>query len=229
LQAKMASAESKGYDERSLESGLSYIGLELENGERKIAKFWAAYENVRNPQQATVNYPEKYTLRSEEDRRKDADQLEKLMPAIPSLTFRKEVSKQIVDLTLGVRVSRETLDKINQEIDKAKQIDTDWQAIASDVQNGLVSNDTASQARGYPTGEAEKAAKDHADRLKRIQEAQTPPSENQPASPAARGLADQGGNGDGKKEKEPSREAATSDTGKRGVRGAGQSPPQPEG
>jgi hypothetical protein len=229
LQAKMASAESKGFDERSLESGLSYIGLELENGERKIAKFWAAYENTRNPQQATVNYPEKYTLRSEEDRRKDADQLEKLMPSIPSITFRKEVSKQIVDLTLGVRVSRETLDKINKEIDGAKQIDTDWQAIASDVQNGLVSNDTASQARGYPAGEAVKAAKDHADRLKRIQEAQTSPSENQPASPAARGLADQGGNGDGKKEKEPSREAATSDTGKRGVRGAGQSPPQPEG
>src|SRR5690606_27729392 len=39
------SAESKDMDNRGLEAGLSYIGLVMENGERQIAEFWAAYEN----------------------------------------------------------------------------------------------------------------------------------------------------------------------------------------
>ncbi|MEA1999531.1 MAG: hypothetical protein U9N61_09480, partial [Euryarchaeota archaeon] len=43
LAPKMASAESKDYDERGLEAGLSAIGLELEQGERLIAQYWTMY------------------------------------------------------------------------------------------------------------------------------------------------------------------------------------------
>jgi hypothetical protein len=55
--------------------------------------------------------------------------------------------------------------------------------------NGLVSAELASQIRGYPKGEVEKAKNDHAERLARIQLAQI--------SPAARGnpLADPNPNG----------------------------------
>ena len=45
-------------DNQGLEAGLSYIGLVLESAERRIAEFWAAYEDeleglpARSPQGA---------------------------------------------------------------------------------------------------------------------------------------------------------------------------------
>ena len=42
------SAEAKDMDNQGLEAGLSFIGLILENSERKIAEHWASYEE-KNP------------------------------------------------------------------------------------------------------------------------------------------------------------------------------------
>ena len=66
-----ASAESKKMDMGGLEAGLSYIGLELEYGERQIQEIWSMYENSKNI--ATINYPERYDLRSDADRREEAE------------------------------------------------------------------------------------------------------------------------------------------------------------
>src|SRR5690606_20232795 len=58
------SAESKQMDPAGLEAGLSFIGLVLENGERKIASHWASYENSKP---ATIKYPDRYSLKTDAD------------------------------------------------------------------------------------------------------------------------------------------------------------------
>jgi hypothetical protein len=205
LTPRQASAESKGLDNQGLEAGLSYIGLELEHGERKIAYFWALYEG-KGP--ATVIYPTQYSLLTDADRREIAKDLNELMPQVNSLTFRKEVAKQIVLIVLGTKVSTETLKAMLTEIDESPVIVSDPKAVEIDVKSGLVSLDTASRARGYPKGEVEKAAKDHAERLARIAKSQ---AEAKGASdPGARGVSDLSANANaGKEEKAASQKDQT--------------------
>lgn len=176
------SAESKQFDEHSLESGLSYIGLELENGERKIAKIWQLYEGSGNP--ATINYPNNYTLESTETRIARAEKLETLMLKIPSKTYQKAIAKRIATITVGTSISNEDMDAINDEIDQAQALTSSANEIKTDVELGLVSNELASELRGYPKGEVEKAKKDHEERIKRIAIAQ------HESAGAARGTSD---------------------------------------
>lgn len=157
-------------DEKGLEAGLSYIGMELERMEREIANIWAEYEESAP---AVVKYPKKYSLRSDEDRLKEADSLNDLKESIPSDTFRREIDKQIATITLETRIPYDTLEKIKTEIDKAPVTITDHETIREDHKEGLVSDATASLALGYPEGESEQAKKDHADRAARIAEAQS--------------------------------------------------------
>ena len=179
-----ASAESKLLDNQGLEAGLSYIGLELERAEREVAKHWAAYESSKAI--AHVKYPDNYQLKTDKDRRQEASELEELKDGTPSVTYKKEVCKQIARVTLGPKVSLETMQKINEEIDSSVGVETSSQTIRNDVEAGLLSLETAAKMRGYPVGEVEKAKKDHAERLVRIQMAQTSKEDR----PAARGLPD---------------------------------------
>lgn len=170
MKSTHASAESKGMDDRSLEGGLSAIGLELQHGENQIAKIWAMYENS---EPAQVKYPETYTLIPETVRQKLITNLTELRDQTPSITFRKEVCKKIAKLTLENDVEDQVLDKIDSEIDKAGFITANADDIRNDVEAGLVDAVTASNARGY---DGEKvvplAQEEHANRLAMISEAQ---------------------------------------------------------
>lgn len=161
---------SAEYDTQTAEAGLQYIGMELERGERKIATFWAMYE-AEDP--ATISYPKNFTLLNEEDRRAHAEFLKGLLPNIPSITFQRELAKQIIEYTVGHRVDPALMKKMFAEIDKAAVVHGDPKVIASDLEQGLVGLDLASEVRGYPPGEVEKAKADHADRLSRIAISQT--------------------------------------------------------
>src|SRR5581483_5356811 len=188
---RMASADSKSEDQRTLETGLAAIGLELCFAEKRIAEIWADYEgNLSKGPVASVYYPEKYDLRSEDERRKDAEQLKKLRTAVPSKKFNIEVAKQIAESLLGNKVDYDLLQDIYKEIDDAKVITSDPEEILADVEWGLVDLKTASEARFYPDGSAEKAKQDHADRLARIAASQ---SEN--ATPNGGTNGDGGTNG----------------------------------
>jgi hypothetical protein len=200
LDSKLASAESKGFDERGLEAGLSYIGLELEHAERKIAELWALYEGSK---QATVNYPGSYSLRTDDDRRTEAKDLISFLGKIPSLTYQKRLAKQIVKILEGSRVSNEELDLINSEIESAPTIVSDYEQIAKDVEMGLVSAELASRLRLYPKGEAEKAKQEHAERLARISAAQGGGNINDSKQNPAQ---------DNKQEKAASRQTVSDDT-----------------
>lgn len=204
LTPRQASAESKSLDNTSLEAGLSYIGLEMEHAERKVAEYWSMYEGSST---ATVNYPSQYSLLNDQDRRAIANDLNGLMPRVNSQTFQREVAKQIASIVLSTKVSSQTLDKIHKEIDSAPVILGDPQIIEMDVQNGLVSTKTASLARGYPPGEAEEAEQDHTRRLARIAASQQSASNG---DAGARGVSDLSANPNaGKEEKTASQKDQT--------------------
>jgi len=84
--AVRASAESKVMDNQGLEAGLSYIGLLLESAERQLCEHWAAYEErvVSKREVATIKYPDRYSLKTDADRIKEATDLTKLMNSVPA-------------------------------------------------------------------------------------------------------------------------------------------------
>jgi len=186
LEPKFASADSKGMDDRSLESGLSSLGLILEHGERQVADIWSAY---RNAVSATIIYPRSYSLKSEAERRDEAKSDSELLAIVPSITYQKKIAMKIAKTMVGHLVSTDELDKINKEITDAKYISSDALSITQDLTNGLVSDATASLARGYDKTEVAQAKLDHAERIARIQKAQAP-ADSSLNNPGARGVQD---------------------------------------
>ncbi len=184
-QPQHASADSKQMDNQGLESGLSYIGLELEYLEREIAKVWAQYENS-DP--ATINYPEKYTLKSDAERIAQATALNEVKMAAPSLSAQKEIAKQIAHIMLVDKVPRETLEKIFAEIDAAEYVSSDPEMIQIASELGMVDAVTGSNALGFNGKKiVPLAQKEHAERLKVINDAQAAGKPD-----AARGVPDNG-------------------------------------
>jgi hypothetical protein len=194
--ATRASAESKALDNQGLEAGLSFIGLVLESAERKITDLWSAYEDsdYSRRQIAVIKYPDRYSLKDDAQRVEEAKKLSELIQETPSNTARKEMWKNLVAILLSGRVSVEKIDTINAEIDAAGFTTSDPDVIIAAVEAGLSGDETASLALGFAAGEVEKAKKDHADRIARIQAAQSPlttqPNKQEAGSQAARGLSD---------------------------------------
>lgn len=170
LEQRFASADSKKQDLSAQENGLVVIGAILEHGENRIAEIWAKYQDTES---AFIKYPEKYNLRTEEDVRSEVDSKIGWANKVPSKTYQRAIFKDVASLSIGNKVTDTELKTIHKEIDNAEVLITDYEILSSDLENGLVGNDTASQARGYPEGEVEKAKKDHAERIERIQQAQS--------------------------------------------------------
>ena len=148
--ANRATAESKSMDNQGLEAGLSYIGLVLEAAERQIAEFWAAYEE-RDPAKrdvATVKYPDRYSLKTDSDRITEAENLVKLMYAVPGQKVKRELAKNIVLALLGGKVSVGDIQAIFEEIDKAPYATSDPTTIIAAVEAGLCGEKTAAMALG---------------------------------------------------------------------------------
>lgn len=202
---KQSSVESKQLDNAGLESGLSFIGLELEKGERMIAEYWALYENSRI---ATVDYPTRYNLKSDEERRAEGEHYRKMIPIIPSPTYQKQVAKQLARALVGYKVTREDMEKIEKEIDTAEFIAADPEIIQRDVELGILAKKYASDVRLYPKDNISAANEEHATRLKVIQSSQTPKN-GQPTNPASRGNPDASG--------DPKNEARTEKEGSRNL------------
>jgi len=216
------SAESKQMDNQGLEAGLSYIGLVLESAERQIVEHWAAYEE-RTPskrQVATIKYPERYSLKTDADRIKEATDLTKLMNSVPGRKVKRELSKGIVQALLGGKISVDDLEAINKEIDSAHYTNSDPQTIILAAQAGLVGEKTGSMALGFDSEEYLAARQDHLDRVKRIAEAQG--IVKGASDPGARGLPDLSENSNaGADEKAASRNTDLQSTTASRVRGRG--------
>ena len=172
-------------DSKSKEEGLSFIGQELERGEREIAAVWGQYE--KSNLQAVIKYPNNYSLRTDGERFVEAEMLSAIAPSLPSRTAKRELTKSITRLLLENKVSPETMRTILVEIDTVENVVTDPNVLAMDYSNGVVSEELYSKLRGYPEGEVAKARIDHAERAARIVLAQTSASMQ---NPAARGVPD---------------------------------------
>lgn len=191
--AVRASAESKAMDNQGLEAGLSYIGLLLESAERQLCEHWAAYEEriVSKREVATIKYPDRYSLKTDADRIKEAQDLTKLMNSVPGRRVKRELSKGIVQALLGGKISVDDLEAINQEVDSAHYTNSDPLTIIQAVQAGLVGEKTGSMALGFDEDEYLQARQDHLERVKRIAEAQGLANGDKGAGdPAARGVPD---------------------------------------
>lgn len=226
------SADSKEFDNQGLEAGLSFIGLALENAERQIAQYWAAYEN-RNPRRrevATIKYPDRYSLKTDVDRVKEADSLRDLMSAVPGRTVKRELGKLIVSALLSGKVDLGTLQQIETEIDSADYTTSNPETIIRAVESGLCGEQVASVALGFDKDEYLKARKDHTARIKRVTESQSvgrgAASEASTVgsvdNPAARGVKDLAVDPHGAEaEKARSRSTDLQDTTKKRTRGRG--------
>jgi hypothetical protein len=217
--ATRASAESKQVDNQGLEAGLSYIGLVLENAERKIAEYWSAYEEKDESRRLvpTIKYPDRYSLKTDADRVKESSELSNLMQSVPGQTVKREIAKCIVQVLLGGKVPVSTIERINREVDETPYTTSDPTTIIKASEAGLVGERTASLALGFNDGEHLVARTDHAKRIARIAEAQKPAGD-----PAARGVNDLSADPDaGTKEKEVATDTTLQDTTKKNQRGLG--------
>jgi len=162
LDPNMASAASKEMDNAGLQNGLLAIGAALEQGDREVARLWAAYERS---QPSTIRYPEEWTMQSDAGRRADAQALCNLKDQIPSRTVQKEILKQAACKLIGHKVAPEVLDKGLSEIDAAQCLTTNIDDLKTEVELRIVSGETASRNRGYPAGEHKKALAEQAEQL----------------------------------------------------------------
>lgn len=215
LAPQRASGESKQFDQQGLEAGLSYIGLELETAENRVAAIWAEYQGS---EAAVVAYPDEYSMSSTEERLTEAEKLIKTLPQIPSLTYQKLVAKRIAFLILGRSATLEQVQMVSKEIDAAKIIAVDPKVLLEDLAAGLVAMETASAARGYPDGDVKIAKREHIERLAAIAIAQAPGGGA--GSDAARGVSKgpQDGSADDEKESSQSSDKQPAGAGK-AVRG----------
>ena len=222
--ASRQSGESKAMDNQGLEAGLSYLGLKLEAAERQIVEYWAAFEESvpRNRKIATIKYPDRYSLKSDEQRVDEATKLSKVITNTPSKMARKELWKTLVSKLLGGKVSPDRLEEIMVEIDQAKFTTSDPDLIIQAKDAGLVGEQLASIALGFPDDEYKQARKDHEARLKLIADQQGV-LDKAPIGAASRGVVDLDDDPkSGEKEKEASRDTTFQDSTKDRTRGPGQ-------
>ena len=205
---------------------MSYIGLVLESAERKIAEFWAAYEDrvVSRRKIATIKYPDRYSLKTDQDRIDEATALSKLMASVPGQTVKREISKSITQALLGGKVSVDTILKVNAEIDESVYTTSDPATILAAVEAGLCGEQTGSMALGFSKEEHVQAKKDHAERAARVAQAQASVNGNNAmgGDPAARGVPDLSANlNASRQEKQQGRDRTLHDSKRRRVRGRG--------
>jgi hypothetical protein len=164
VRALEQSGKSKEADRIGEEAGLAYLGSLLEAGEREIAKIWAMFEN-ENPEKTSVTYPRTYSLKTDEERQTEADNLRKLHSAVRSKTFQQIIDARIADILLRPITTPEELEKVTKEIEAQEYLNDDneqAEVIAKDVLGGLLSKDTGSKLRGYPEDEVAKATAERA-------------------------------------------------------------------
>lgn len=152
-------------------NGLAAIATTLARAERVLARFWADYEN--EPDDFTVKYPPDFQILSQEARLALIDKYVTLRDAVPSRHYQEAVSDMIVSLVLGAQVSATLASSIKQEIRNAPAMISDPKVITALIKDGPLPREYAARLLGLPADAGEKANAEHADRLRRIAEAQS--------------------------------------------------------
>jgi len=219
IKPKMVSAESRAMENEGLEAGLAAIGMILEASERQIAFNWHMYENTKSD--VVVSYPKLYSMKSDSERIAEADKKMVLLVKIPSLTYKKEMAKDVAQLTLGHRIAPDEMEMIFAELDAVTSL-SDIDTILKTKELGLLSDKYSAISLGFPAEEAEKGAEDHAKRIARIQETQSQKQTNSLSDGAITGNSDASSGSDiAKNQKELAQNADNNPDGTKKVRGTG--------
>ena len=159
VKAMEQSGKSKLADRVGQEAGLIHIGNVLETGEKDIAI--SIHEFLGDTTTtSTVIYPATYSIKTQEERLAEAEELKKSRNSTRSPLYQKEIDKRIAEVILKPLVTAETLTTIQAEIDDQPWFDDDTdraRIIQGDNLQGLIDTKDASALRGYPEGSAEKA------------------------------------------------------------------------
>jgi len=180
LSPTRSSSESKSEDQRGMEAGLAFIAGVLLKADRKIAEIWTMYTKDKEP--IVISYPTEFSLKSDDDRYKEADSLLDLIPKTPSITIKRLLLREAVVKVFGTRITSKQREEIFEEIDAMSAFETNAKTILSLVEGHLLSNKTASTVLGFEPEEAELAAVDHTDKLSRIAIAQSEAPLNTPGT-----------------------------------------------
>jgi hypothetical protein len=230
LGSSRASGEARAFDNQGLESGLAFIGMVLENNERKIANHWASYEGDDNQDSVVVKYPERYSLKTAEQRLDEADKLTSLMFSIPGQKVKKELAKDAVIALFGGRTTPEVMETLLRDVDSQSYSTSDLDVIALAAEHGFASDVTLSDALGFDgDDEITQARLDHAARIARIQAAQSneegddDDSDEDGSNPGARGVddLDPSGGGAAKQERAEATDTTLRDSTQSRQRGRG--------
>lgn len=204
--SRTESGTAKKISAQSLEAGLSFIGTVLQTTEQQIAEIWGHYESVTSPKVAQINYPSTYSIKTDEERLTEAQSMLDIIDRTPSKMAKRTMYKKVLTILLEDQVNSVLMDAILREVDNAKYTRTDLDFIIECRKEGLVSDETASEALGFAPDEVEKAADDHADRLERILASQTknqaPGAAPGTQNPASRGVSELDHNTDSAKEEQ---------------------------
>lgn len=163
---KSVSAEAKGKDSESMEAGLSSIGQELAWLEQHIANIWAELEG--ESEVTKVTYPSIYRIKTDAERVAEALELAKMRNHVPSDTFRKQISKMIVETMLKGKVLEELIEAIYAEVDASTITLTNPDDVFKAVEASILDARNAAIALGTPVDGVAKAQLEHAERLARI-------------------------------------------------------------
>jgi hypothetical protein len=167
------SLDARRIDQEGLESGLAGFALVLEHGERQIARIWERYQGVKNDY--VITYPRNFSLKSDEQRVKDAKEKVSIARKVPSNTLRREIFKEVAEILLDGKVSPSVIASIKSEINDSKATVGDIEEIISLIENGLIDDTTAASLVGVKDAEkvVKAAREDHERRLERIAVSQT--------------------------------------------------------
>ncbi len=159
VKALQQSGASKKADRIGEDAALDYIATVLQTGEAELAEIIGMF--VGTQVDSSVKYPTGYTLKTDEQRQEEASKLAERQYDVPSPTYTREIQKRLAHLVLKQIVPQEVLDRIGKEIDISPYIDaspTRAEVVIKDVTAGLLSEESATAARGYGEEEAEKVA-----------------------------------------------------------------------
>lgn len=170
ISSRSSSSTIHATNERREEDGLKAIGDELEHAERQIADLWSMYEGSKKGE---VYYPRSYEFKTDEDRRKEAQELANLMLFTPSKTAQQAIAVKVALTLLGDDISRVEEGMIRKEIKEAEALISDPDSMAKLVENDIISPKTAAIQLGFPEEVAEEANQARIDRATQIALAQS--------------------------------------------------------
>jgi hypothetical protein len=162
-------------DDGTLDTGLSFIGACVNDGENRLWDHWTWFENADPSKRKVpvVSYPQQWALKTDEERLKSASDLLDVMNKLPGQEGKKETAKAVYEAMFRGKTSPDNLAKMLKAVDAAPYTTSDPDIVKMAAEQGLAGKKTLSMSLGYNEDEAEIAKEEAAEKAKMIVAAQS--------------------------------------------------------